>query len=330
MPATGPATETLAARDARVSWRPFTQAATEPEPLPVRSARGSSLVLEDGTELIDGISSRWSILHGHAAPALVEAAVRQMSRLDHVLFGELGPPKDLFALLEHVWLHLDDDDRTMVRQRTLEGRTLEEIGAPMGLSRERVRQRIERSMRRSRRRFADSAKGLLDPVLTALRSRGLVPLDEALALARIDDIPSLLLTTQLAGKPATLVAEVFVTLRPDIEVLLDAWSESMRRIVRECRRGDSLALKVHTARVVNSCLEVTKLLHELRVKTLLTDLAAIDAEVEEAVQSRVRVRIQKEAEIKTIKKDADMEDVSDLSESALRFKEALAAYVRQP
>ncbi|MEM1348814.1 MAG: sigma factor-like helix-turn-helix DNA-binding protein, partial [Myxococcota bacterium] len=151
--------------------------------------------------------------------------------LDHVLFGELGPPKDLFALLEHVWLHLDDDDRTMVRQRTLEGRTLEEIGAPMGLSRERVRQRIERSMRRSRRRFADSAKGLLDPVLTALRSRGLVPLDEALALARIDDIPSLLLTTQLAGKPATLVAEVFVTLRPDIEVLLDAWSESMRRIV---------------------------------------------------------------------------------------------------
>ncbi|MEO1696441.1 MAG: adenosylmethionine--8-amino-7-oxononanoate transaminase [Planctomycetota bacterium] len=80
-------TDTLTARDARVCWHPFTQAATEPEPLPVQSARGSSLVLEDGTELIDGISSWWSILHGHAEPALVEAAVRQMSRLDHVLFA---------------------------------------------------------------------------------------------------------------------------------------------------------------------------------------------------------------------------------------------------
>lgn len=100
--------------------------------------------------------------------------------------------------------------------------------------------------------------------------------------------------------------------------------------MRGCRRGDSLALKVHSARIVNSCLEVTKLLHELRLKALLNDLPAIDAEVEEAVKSRVRVTTAKSTETQEVTKDADMEDVGDLSESALRFKEALAAYVAAP
>lgn len=79
--------DSLVARDARVVWHPFTQAATEPEPLPVASARGATLTLEDGTELLDGISSWWAILHGHGEPALVDAAATQMRTLDHVLFA---------------------------------------------------------------------------------------------------------------------------------------------------------------------------------------------------------------------------------------------------
>lgn len=78
---------TLTDRDAAHVWHPYTQAATEPTPLAVASARDAVLTLEDGTELIDGISSWWATLHGHGEPRLVEAARAQMERLDHVLFA---------------------------------------------------------------------------------------------------------------------------------------------------------------------------------------------------------------------------------------------------
>lgn len=79
--------EDLLARDRRHVWHPFTQAATEPAPIAIREARGSRLVMDDGAELVDGISSWWATLHGHGEPRLVEAAREQMSRLDHVLFA---------------------------------------------------------------------------------------------------------------------------------------------------------------------------------------------------------------------------------------------------
>ena len=65
--------EDLISRDARHVWHPYTQAATEPAPIAVRSASGARLVLDDGTELVDGISSWWATLHGHGEPRLVEA-----------------------------------------------------------------------------------------------------------------------------------------------------------------------------------------------------------------------------------------------------------------
>ena len=79
--------EDLISRDARHVWHPYTQAATEPAPIAVRSASGARLILDDGTELVDGISSWWATLHGHGEPRLVEAARAQMERLDHVLFA---------------------------------------------------------------------------------------------------------------------------------------------------------------------------------------------------------------------------------------------------
>lgn len=77
----------LIQRDAKRSWHPYTQHGNEDEPLPVSAAKGASLFLEDGTELIDAISSWWAILHGHAEPVLIEAASKQLRTLDHVLFA---------------------------------------------------------------------------------------------------------------------------------------------------------------------------------------------------------------------------------------------------
>ncbi len=80
-------TASLVARDRAVCWHPYTQHATELDPLPVASAHGSRLVLEDGRELLDAISSWWAVLHGHGEPRLLEAMHAQATRLDHVLFA---------------------------------------------------------------------------------------------------------------------------------------------------------------------------------------------------------------------------------------------------
>ncbi len=77
----------LQQRDNSVLWHPFTQAGLRQLPLPVAAARGSKIILEDGTELIDAISSWWCCLHGHGRRELIEAASTQFKKLDHVLFA---------------------------------------------------------------------------------------------------------------------------------------------------------------------------------------------------------------------------------------------------
>ena len=77
----------LIERDRQSIWHPFTQAGMYQEPLLIRAAKGTKLILDNGRELIDGISSWWCNIHGHGHPALVEAASRQFSTLDHVLFA---------------------------------------------------------------------------------------------------------------------------------------------------------------------------------------------------------------------------------------------------
>ena len=77
----------LPRRDQRHLWHPYTQHGVDKEPLPVVGARGAWLELADGRNILDGISSWWSILHGHGQPELVEAMQDQARRLDHVLFA---------------------------------------------------------------------------------------------------------------------------------------------------------------------------------------------------------------------------------------------------
>lgn len=56
-------------------------------PLKVVRGRGSELILDDGRTLIDGISSWWVNLHGHAHPAIAEAIAEQARTLEHVIFA---------------------------------------------------------------------------------------------------------------------------------------------------------------------------------------------------------------------------------------------------
>lgn len=83
----------LASRDAKVLWHPYTQMLTAPAPLEVVRGEGVYLFTATGERLLDGISSWWVNIHGHTHPKLSEALAQQARQLEHVLFaGCTHPP----------------------------------------------------------------------------------------------------------------------------------------------------------------------------------------------------------------------------------------------
>ena len=80
-------TASLISRDLTCIWHPYTQMKTALAPLPVVRGEGVYLFTEDGRRLLDGISSWWVNIHGHAHPALNAALAAQAAKLEHVLFA---------------------------------------------------------------------------------------------------------------------------------------------------------------------------------------------------------------------------------------------------
>ncbi|WP_417492233.1 adenosylmethionine--8-amino-7-oxononanoate transaminase [Maricaulis sp.] len=82
-------------------WRPYTQMKSTPPALPVVSAEGVRIKLADGRELIDGISSWWTVCHGYRNPHIVEAVKAQLDLVPHIMLGGLthDPAERLAARL---------------------------------------------------------------------------------------------------------------------------------------------------------------------------------------------------------------------------------------
>ena len=91
----------LLERDRDTVWHPYSAIGADLPLYPVKSARGARIQLSDGRELIDGMSSWWSAIHGYNHPVMNQALSSQLSDMSHIMFGGLThqPAVDLATQL---------------------------------------------------------------------------------------------------------------------------------------------------------------------------------------------------------------------------------------
>ena len=73
--------------DERYIWHPYTQMQLVPRSVGVERGEGVYLYLSDGRRILDGISSWWVTLHGHAHPKIANAIAEQAAKLEQVIFA---------------------------------------------------------------------------------------------------------------------------------------------------------------------------------------------------------------------------------------------------
>jgi adenosylmethionine---8-amino-7-oxononanoate aminotransferase len=74
-------------RDKEVVWHPFTPQKGAEDPIHIERAEGVWLYASDGRKFIDGISSWWVNIHGHAHPYIAKKIAEQAAVLEQVIFA---------------------------------------------------------------------------------------------------------------------------------------------------------------------------------------------------------------------------------------------------
>jgi adenosylmethionine-8-amino-7-oxononanoate aminotransferase len=74
-------------KDSQYLWHPYTQHKTASAPIAITKGKGALLWDENGKEYIDAIASWWVNPYGHSNTFIAEAIYKQLTTLEHVLFG---------------------------------------------------------------------------------------------------------------------------------------------------------------------------------------------------------------------------------------------------
>lgn len=74
-------------------WHPYNSLPSRSNLLSVKSTDKTSIFLEDGKELLDGMSSWWSCIHGYNHPKLTKALKDQVDVMPHIMFGGIAHEK---------------------------------------------------------------------------------------------------------------------------------------------------------------------------------------------------------------------------------------------
>ncbi len=80
-------TPQVSAIDQQHIWHPYSSMIGQIPTYHVARAEGVRLTLVDGRELIDGMASWWSVIHGYNHPTLNDALKQQIDCMSHVMFG---------------------------------------------------------------------------------------------------------------------------------------------------------------------------------------------------------------------------------------------------
>ena len=70
-------------------WYPYAQMKTLDPPIKIARAQGVHLYTEDGHDLIDSVSSWWSVIHGYDHPEINKAITDQLGSFAHIMLGGL-------------------------------------------------------------------------------------------------------------------------------------------------------------------------------------------------------------------------------------------------
>lgn len=81
--------EELIQLDKELLWHPYTSMSHPAPHFLVKKAHGARITLSDGKELIDGMSSWWSVIHGYNNFVINNAMKSQLDDFSHVMFGGL-------------------------------------------------------------------------------------------------------------------------------------------------------------------------------------------------------------------------------------------------
>ena len=70
-------------------WYPYAQMKTLDAPIKIERADGVHLFASGGHDLIDSVSSWWSVIHGYNHPKINAAITKQLESFAHVMLGGL-------------------------------------------------------------------------------------------------------------------------------------------------------------------------------------------------------------------------------------------------